>query len=51
MWKNLNHDQLIYEFGETGWIHAGSDERRKRNMELTAVRRGSRVQYLPGPVA
>ncbi|RIV87512.1 D-Ala-D-Ala carboxypeptidase family metallohydrolase [Aurantiacibacter zhengii] len=48
---NLNYDQLIYEFGETGWIHASFDKHRMRNMELRAVRVGGRVRYLPGLVA
>ncbi|AIT79100.1 D-Ala-D-Ala carboxypeptidase family metallohydrolase [Novosphingobium pentaromativorans] len=51
IWHNLDYDQLIYEFGESGWIHASFSANRMRNMELTAVRRGGRVQYLPGLVA
>jgi zinc D-Ala-D-Ala carboxypeptidase len=46
----LNYDQLIYEFGETGWVHA-SWRVPYRNMELSAVKRGRRTVYLPGIVA
>lgn len=51
IWHNLDYDQLIYEFGESGWIHASFSAHRMRNMELTAVRRGGRVLYLPGLAA
>lgn len=50
IWKNLDYDQLIFEFGETGWIHCSYSAHRMRNMELSAVRRSGRVQYLPGLV-
>lgn len=50
MWKNLNYDQLIYEFGESGWLHVSYREGRLRNQELSAVRRFGRTQYLPGLV-
>ncbi len=46
--RTLNYDQLIYEFGESGWIHCSFSAHRMRNMELSAVRRGGRVQYLSG---
>lgn len=45
---NLDYDQLIYEFGESGWIHCSFSRDRTRNQELSAVRRGGRVQYLSG---
>ena len=48
MEANLNYDQLIYEFGESGWIHCSWSEHRMRNMELSAVRRGGRTRYLQG---
>lgn len=51
MEKNLNYDQLIYEFGESGWIHASYRAGQLRNMELSAVRRGGKTIYLPGIVA
>jgi zinc D-Ala-D-Ala carboxypeptidase len=51
MEKNLNYDQLIYEFGESGWIHVSYRADRLRNMELSAVRRGGKTVYLPGLVA
>jgi len=44
MERNLNYDQLIYEYGESGWVHVSWTEG-YRNMELTK-RRGQR--YLPG---
>jgi zinc D-Ala-D-Ala carboxypeptidase len=44
MERNLNYDQLIYEYGESGWVHASYREP-YRNMELTK-RRGTR--YLSG---
>lgn len=50
MEKNLTYDQLIYEFGESGWIHASYRASRLRNMELSAVRRDGRTVYLPGLV-
>ncbi|WP_370180233.1 D-Ala-D-Ala carboxypeptidase family metallohydrolase [Alteriqipengyuania sp.] len=51
MEANLNYDQLIYEFGEDGWIHVSFSRHRMRNQELRAVRRHGRVHYLPGLVA
>ena len=51
MEARLNYDQLIYEFGESGWIHCSWRDGRLRNMELSAVRRGGRTRYLPGLVA
>lgn len=48
MEKTLTYDQLIYEFGEDGWIHASWSARRLRNEELTARRVGARTVYLRG---
>lgn len=48
MEQHLVYDQVIYEFGESGWIHCSYREDRLRNMELSAVRRSGRVQYLQG---
>ncbi|RDC60721.1 hypothetical protein HME9302_01936 [Alteripontixanthobacter maritimus] len=51
MEANLNYDQLIYEFGESGWIHV-SYRVPYRNMELRAVKRYRlgrlRTTYLQG---
>jgi len=47
---NLNYTQLIYEFGESGWIHVGY-ARPHKNQELSAVKRDGRTKYLPGIVA
>ena len=48
MERHLNYDQLIYEFGEEGWVHCSFSADRMRNMELTAKRIGGRVRYLDG---
>ncbi len=48
MERRLNYDQLIYEFGEPGWVHCSFSADRMRNMELSAVRLGGRVEYLSG---
>lgn len=50
--RTLNYDQLIYEFGESGWVHVSYCAHRLRNQELRAVRQhkwGRLVTvYLPG---
>lgn len=51
MMSNLNYDQLIYEFGETGWVHCSYSAHRMRNMELSAVRRRGQSAYLSGIAA
>jgi hypothetical protein len=48
---NLNYDQLIYEFGEAGWVHCSFSAHRMRNQELTARRTGHGTKYLQGLVA
>lgn len=48
---NLNYDQLIYEFGEAGWVHCSFSATRMRNQELTARRVGRGTKYLPGLLA
>ncbi|MXO89773.1 D-Ala-D-Ala carboxypeptidase family metallohydrolase [Pontixanthobacter aquaemixtae] len=48
MEKKLNYDQLIYEYGEAGWVHCSYSATRMRNMELSAVRRSGRTVYLKG---
>lgn len=50
MQANLNYDQLIYEFGEDGWVHCSFSAHRMRNAELSAKRRSGRTVYLPGLV-
>lgn len=49
MQARLNYDQLIYEFGEGGWVHVSWREP-YRNEELTARRAGRRTVYLEGIV-
>ena len=44
----LEFDQLIYEFGESGWIHCSFREGNNRKQVLRAVRKGGKVQYLKG---
>lgn len=51
MQANMNYDQLIYEFGEAGWIHCSWREGVLRNQEISAVKRGGKTVYLPGIVA
>ncbi len=51
MMRHLNYDQLIYEFGESGWVHCSWREGPLRNQELTARRVGGKTVYLPGIVA
>lgn len=52
MHRNLNYDQLIYEFGR--WVHVSYGPR-MRNQELTArkirVNGRRKTQYIPGIVA
>lgn len=48
--RNLRYDQLIYEFGEEGWVHCSYRDGNNRGQELTARRVKGRVVYLPGIV-
>lgn len=48
---NLEYDQLIYEFGEDGWVHCSWSKSRLRNMELTARRVSGKTVYIAGIVA
>jgi hypothetical protein len=41
-------DQVIYEFGESGWVHVGLSTGVPRMQLLSAVRRDGRTVYLPG---
>jgi zinc D-Ala-D-Ala carboxypeptidase len=45
----IQFDQLIYEFGERGWVHLGiGPGRASRRQVLTAMRDGGRVIYRQG---
>jgi hypothetical protein len=45
-------DQVIYEFGEGGWIHLGFRKENPRKEILTAAKQNSRTVYTKGlPVA
>lgn len=46
--RSIGFDQLIYEFGEEGWVHASWRARHLRHQELTARRIRGQVKYLPG---
>jgi zinc D-Ala-D-Ala carboxypeptidase len=46
--RSLPFDQLIYEFGEEGWVHVGWRPANLRHQELTARRIRGQVKYLPG---
>lgn len=48
MEANLTYDQLIYEFGESGWVHCSWRKGRLRNMELSARRVSGKVVYVAG---
>lgn len=48
---NLEFDQLIYEFGEEGWVHCSWSKSRLRNMELTARRVSGKSVYVAGILA
>jgi len=41
-------DQVIYEFGPTGWVHLGLSSNGGRGEQLTAVKQGRRTVYKPG---
>lgn len=45
---NLEFDQVIYEFGEEGWVHCSWSKTRLRNMELTARRVSGKTVYVAG---
>ena len=49
--RHLHYDQLIYEFGEAGWVHCSWRDGPLRNQELTAKHVDERVRYLSGLVA
>lgn len=39
--RNLKYDQLIYEYGESGWVHCSYRVGRLRSQELTITRKGT----------
>lgn len=45
-------DQIIYEFGESGWCHIGfaAPGKKPRKQLLTAVKQGGKTVYKPGIV-
>lgn len=45
---NLKFDQLIYEFGEGGWVHCSFSRVRSRRDWKSAVKRGRKTRYLGG---
>jgi hypothetical protein len=45
--KNTQFDQLIYEFGESGWVHCSYGPRHRRQL-LSAKRISGKTHYLPG---
>jgi len=49
--RSLHYDQLIYEFGEAGWVHCSWRLNRLRHDDRTARRVPGGVKYLPGLVA
>lgn len=49
--RNLKYDQLIYEFGESGWVHCSWHAGPLRNEERTAQHREGRVKYPLGLIA
>lgn len=48
--RNIPFDQLIYEFGEAGWVHCSWRDGPLRGQELTA-RGGGKTVYLRGLIA
>lgn len=41
-------DQVIYEFGPSGWVHIGFTHGPPRRMALTARKQGGKTVYAPG---
>ncbi len=46
---NLKFDQLIYEFGENGWVHCSYDSTLRQEV-ISAKKIGGKTKYLPGLV-
>lgn len=49
--RNLRYDQLIYEFGESGWVHCSWRIGRLRHQELTARIVAKQTRYIEGLAA
>jgi zinc D-Ala-D-Ala carboxypeptidase len=49
--RHLRYDQLIYEFGEAGWVHASWREGRLRQQDLTARRGRNGTEYPAGLIS
>ena len=47
--KDIDYDQVIYEFGSTGWIHLGFSKTPRRQ-SLSAVKKNAKTVYLQGIV-
>ena len=45
-----NFDQIIYEFGESGWVHLGLSKTAPRGEVLSAVKEGGKTVYKKGIV-
>lgn len=46
-----DYDQIIYEFGETGWVHMGfTSIKQPRKQLLSAVKENGKTVYKPGLV-
>jgi len=45
-----NFDQIIYEFGETGWVHLGLSKTSPRGEVLSAVKQNGKTVYKKGIV-
>ena len=43
-----DYDQVIYEFGESGWIHIGFTSKTPRKQLLTAAKHNGKTIYTPG---
>ncbi|NTV50922.1 MAG: hypothetical protein HGA20_14940 [Geobacteraceae bacterium] len=43
-----DYDQVIYEFGEAGWIHLGLTNGTPRKQKLSAVKQGKKTVYTNG---
>ena len=47
--KDIDYDQVIYEFGPEGWIHLGFSKTPRRQ-SLSAVKKNAKTIYLQGIV-
>jgi hypothetical protein len=50
-WCSINipdYDQIIFEFGESGWCHMGFTSKEPRRQLLTAVKVGGKTVYRKG---